>query len=61
MRAREELGSPLFMPDELAQVEDALAIARGALGEAEFGRLTVRARDVSVADAVASVLVPGGG
>lgn len=47
-RAREELGSPLFVPDELAQVSDALAIARGGLDPIEVARITLEARDLTL-------------
>ncbi|MGI8610078.1 MAG: BTAD domain-containing putative transcriptional regulator [Candidatus Dormibacteria bacterium] len=56
MRAREELGSPLFAPDELAQVDDALAIARAALEAVDIERITAGARVLALPDAVAAVL-----
>jgi predicted ATPase/DNA-binding SARP family transcriptional activator len=56
MRSREELGSPLFVPDELAQVTDALETARGALDEAEIERISTESHDLTLSDAVLSVL-----
>jgi len=56
MRAREELGSPLFVPDEVAQVSDALATARGDLDSSEVERITLEARDLTLSAAAAGVL-----
>ena len=59
-RAREELGWPLFVPDELAQVRDALALSRDALDAIDVERIAVDARDVTLADAVEGVLLASG-
>jgi predicted ATPase/DNA-binding SARP family transcriptional activator len=56
MRAREELGSPLFVPDELAQVSDALAIARGGLDTIEIERIALEGRDLTLSAAAALLL-----
>jgi hypothetical protein len=56
IRVREGLGSPLFVPDELAQVTDALATARGELDPSEVERITLEARDLSLSAAVSAVL-----
>jgi predicted ATPase/DNA-binding SARP family transcriptional activator len=56
VRAREELGAPLFVPDEVAQVSEALAASRGRLDPAEVERITAEAGDASLSDAVAAVL-----
>lgn len=59
VRAREELGSQLFVSDELAQVRDALATARGNLDLVDVERITLEARNLTLSDAVARVLVAG--
>jgi hypothetical protein len=56
IRAREELGSPLFVPDELAQVNDALASARAGLEPDEAARISLGARDLTLSEAVAEIL-----
>ena len=56
MRAREELGAPLFAPDELAQVQDALAAARGALSDIDIATITREARALALPDAVGALL-----
>ncbi len=55
-RAREELGAPLFVPDEIAQVRDAEAATRHAVSKADSERILLEAGDMSVHDAVAAVL-----
>jgi tetratricopeptide (TPR) repeat protein len=57
IRAREELGSPLFVPDEVTQVREAVATARGDLDLAEVARISAEARDTTLSEAVAGVLV----
>ncbi|MFN2464596.1 MAG: BTAD domain-containing putative transcriptional regulator [Candidatus Dormibacteria bacterium] len=58
VRAREELGAPLFVPDELAQVNDALAIARDALDTEVARRVMLEASELSLAAAVFALLKP---
>ena len=53
---REELGSPLFLPDELAQVDDALANARANLAASDIESITTAARTLSLAGVVAAIL-----
>ncbi len=60
VRAREELGSPLFVSDELAQVRDALATAHGNLSAGDVERITLEARNQTLSEAVAQVLAPHG-
>lgn len=60
VRAREQLGSPLFVADELAQVRDALATARGNLDADDVERITLEARNLTLSEAVGRVLVPNG-
>ncbi len=58
-RAREELGSQLFVSDELAQVRDALATARGSLDLPDVERITLEARNLTLSEAVTRVLGAG--
>jgi hypothetical protein len=44
------------VPDELAQVTDALATARGELDPIEVERITLEARDLTLSAAAAAVL-----
>ena len=55
-RVRDELGSPLFVADEIAQVRDALAIARTGIDEPSMRRAMVQANDLTVDMAVAVYL-----
>jgi len=55
-RVREELGSPLFVPDKLAQVHDALSLARGTLDTDSIERIARDAGDLTLREAVVRTL-----
>ena len=55
-RVREELGTPLFVPDELAQVHDALSLARGALRPGAIERIALGAGELTLREAVVGTL-----